>query len=626
MRAEVGVERAPGGRRSRAGRGFLRAVARRWRLWLWAGAVTLVGLIAAGVLFAGSPERIPSGVTLAGVPLGGLTADQAEEKLRERAAEVASTPVVFTAGENRWALTPRQLEVRVDWAAAVKEALEVGHGPLPLRGLKRVKVRLFGEDLEPHADYFEGGLQFRVDEMARRIERPAREAAISLRGLSPVVVPAEAGRELVREDAQSLIIAALAGFERTPVELPVRLDEPEVEAAQLAPVADQVRTALSAPVRIVFNGAQITIRASQLAPLLDLPRDGRTQLRVGGPAAERFFRNLARGVARRPVSADFEPLAGGRVRVVPSRNGRALNVEASGRSLLTGALSTTRRQAVLVVGVVEPRLTTGEARALGITRLLSAYRTAYSGTYDRIRNLQLAVAALDGTLVKPGQEFSFNKEVGPRTREKGYRPAPVIINGEYKDGVGGGVSQVATTVFNAAWEAGVKITARTAHALYISRYPLGRDATVNYPEIDLRFLNDTKGPIFIRARYDDTGIAIMLLGKAANRRVVSAAGDLEEIGPPEVERELDPTLFVGEKVIEDLGEPARAVTVTRTVYVGDNVLYRETWNTTYRSEPRIVRVGTMPTPVKTNPPPPPPPATTGKTNTTPTTTGGGGGG
>ena len=104
----------------------------------------------------------------------------------------------------------------------------------------------------------------------------------------------------------------------------------------------------------------------------------------------------------------------------------------------------------------------------------------------------------------------------------------MIINGEYKDGVGGGVSQVATTVFNAAWEAGVKITARTAHALYISRYPLGRDATVNYPEIDLRFLNDTKGPVFIRARYDDTGIAIMLLGKAANRHVVSggrARGD-----------------------------------------------------------------------------------------------------
>jgi hypothetical protein len=105
--------------------------------------------------------------------------------------------------------------------------------------------------------------------------------------------------------------------------------------------------------------------------------------------------------------------------------------------------------------------------------------------------------------------------------------------------------------------------------------------------------------------------------------VVSAAGELEEIGPPEVERELDPTLFVGERVIEDFGEPSRAVSVTRTVYVGDDVRYRETWHTTYRSEPRIIRVGTMPNPVETQPPRPPPPATTGKTTTNPTTTGGG---
>ena len=620
MRAEVGVERAPRGRRSRATRGLVRVVAHHWRLGLWAAAFTLVGLIAAGVLFAGSPERIPSGVRLAGVPLSGLTAEQAEAKLRERAAEVASTPVVFEAAEQRWALTPRQLEVRVDWGAAVQEALDVGQGPLPLRGLKRVKVRLFGEDLEPHADYFEGGLQFRVDEMARRIERPAREAAIVLRGLNPVIVPAEGGRELVSEEAKRLIVAALAGFEREPVELPVRVDDPEVQAAELEPVADQVRTALSAPVRLLFRGSQLTVGATQLAPLLDLPRDGRTQLRVGGPDAVKFFRNLARGIARVPVSADFEPVAGGRVRVVPGRNGRALDIEASGRSLLAGALSTTKRSAMLVVGNVEPRLTTAEARSLGITRLLSAYRTAYSGTSDRIRNLQLAVAALDGTLVGPGKEFSFNKEVGPRTHEKGYRPAPVIINGEYKDGVGGGVSQVATTVFNAAWEAGIRITSRHAHALYISRYPLGRDATVNYPDVDLRFRNDTKGSIYIRARYDDTGIAIMLLGKPTNRRVLSVPGELKEIGPPEVEREPDPTLFVGDKVIEDLGEPARTVTVMRTVYVGDSVLYRETWHTTYRSEPRIIRVGTMPKPVDTKPPPPPPPATTGKTTTTPTST------
>src|SRR5215210_4957569 len=122
-----------------------------------------------------------------------------------------------------------------------------------------------------------------------------------------------------------------------------------------------------------------------------------------------------------------------------------------------------------------------------VTRVLSSFSTAYSGSYDRIRNLQRAAELIDGTRLAPGTTFSFNDVVGPRTTGRGFFLAPAIVEGEYEDQIGGGVSQVATTVFNAAWEAGVKITARTAHSLYISRYPLGRDATVNYPDVNLKF-------------------------------------------------------------------------------------------------------------------------------------------
>jgi hypothetical protein len=193
----------------------------------------------------------------------------------------------------------------------------------------------------------------------------------------------------------------------------------------------------------------------------------------------------------------------------------------------------------------------------------------------------------------------------------------VIIGSKYEEGVGGGVSQVATTVFNAAWEAGLKIKERTAHALYISRYPLGRDATVNYPEIDLKFVNDTKHWLVMRAVPTETGIAISLLGAPTGRRVVSVAGELQEIGPAKIKRVPDPGLFVGEKVIEEFGSPPRAVTVTRTVYVGNRVLYEETWRTAYQSEPRVIRFGTIPVP-EAEPEAPPPDETT-PTETTPTT-------
>jgi vancomycin resistance protein YoaR len=249
--------------------------------------------------------------------------------------------------------------------------------------------------------------------------------------------------------------------------------------------------------------------------------------------------------------------------------------------------------------------------------VMATYMTSYSGTADRIHNLQLAIDLLDGTRLRPGETFSMNEVVGPRTEERGFRLAPTILDGEYEDTFGGGVSQVATTLFNVAWEAGLKITARTAHSLYISRYPLGRDATVSYPEIDLRFVNDTDGWLYVDGSYDGSAISIRLLGVADDRRVVSEASALEEVAPPEVERVRDRTLFVGEELIEDDGEPQRAVTVTRTVYRDGKVLYAETWRTTYDSEPQIVRVGTRPRPRPT--PAPSPPAEDEKTTTGSTT-------
>ena len=143
-----------------------------------------------------------------------------------------------------------------------------------------------------------------------------------------------------------------------------------------------------------------------------------------------------------------------------------------------------------------------------VSRVLASYTTAYSGTFDRIQNLQRATQILDGTTLGPGATFSFNDVVGPRTTQRGFRSAPTIMNNEYEDHVGGGVSQVATTIFNAAWEAGLKITERTAHSLYISRYPLGRDATVNFPDVDLKFENDTKNWLYMQGVVGDTGITI----------------------------------------------------------------------------------------------------------------------
>jgi vancomycin resistance protein YoaR len=575
------------------------------KLALWLVALALALLVAAGFGFAGSPSRIAEGVTVAGVDVGGLTAGDAEAKLAALAREHEAVPVAFTVGERRWSLRPDRLDLSVDWGAAVASALAEGDGPLPLRGLERLKVRLFGADLEPHADVYEARLRHEIARIAGDVNAPARDAAIALDGLAPRIVPAGEGSRLERSAARATIVSALASFDREAVPLPVVTDRPRVTAETLRPVLAQVRTALSAPVRLTFSGGAWKVAPVDLARLLVLPAHGSAKLAVGGPEAKRYFENLARGVRRPAVSADFAVAADGSVQVVRARPGRELDVAATGRGLLEAALRTQARSAPLVIAAEAPRLTTAEARKLGVERQLASYTTLYSGTADRIQNLQKAVALLDGAVIEPGATFSFNERVGPRTEERGFRPAPVIMDGEYELGVGGGVSQVATTVFNAAWDAGLKITRRTAHGLYISRYPLGRDATVNYPDIDLQFRNDTGRWLVLAADYDESGIIIRLLGSGAERSVVSEAGPLEETAPPEIERTPDPTLYVGERAVDDYGEPARAVQVTRTVYEGDEILYEESWSTSYRSEPRLVRVGTKPLPEPETPPPPP---------------------
>jgi len=604
MRAEAGVRPVRGGWGARDRRGRPRA-ARRSRLPLWTGAGVAALVLVTGVVYAGSPTRIPAGVHVAGADVGGLTVSEARVKLARLGAQLRSVPVTFTAGDRRFAVTPSRLEVRVDWAATAAEALDRGDGPLPLRGLERLRVRLFGADVEPRARAYDPALDYEVNRMASVIDSGAREAAIRLQRLRPMIVPAEAGSRLDRHEAKRVLVAALAAFDREPVALPVEVEEPAVTREVLLPVVDQVRTALSAPVRLLYPGGGWTIRPADLAPLLQLPVHGGRTLRIGGPAADRYFANLARGVHRSAVSADFAVAASGEVRVVPAHPGRDLAVAATEAGLLRAAARPRQRSTPLVVARVRPPLTTAEARALRIERVLASYTTLYSGTSDRIQNLQRAVALLDGARIAPGAIFSFNRRVGPRTEERGFRSAPVIMNGEYEEGIGGGTSQVATTLFNAAWEAGLRITDRTAHALYISRYPAGRDATVNYPDVDLEIRNDTGRWIVLEGAYDESGISIGLLGAGPERRVVTEAGPLEVIGQPPVERTPDPDLFVGERVIDDLGEPAREIAVERTVYENGKVLSEETWYTSYDAEPRLVRFGTKPEPIPEPPPPPP---------------------
>ena len=574
----------------------------RWVLVALAALAVLVALI--GLAFAGSTSRLAKGVTIDGVEVGGLTHGEARRLLEQRFDRVARLPVVFTVGDQRFPIKATTLSVEADWAAALELASHEGDGFGPVRGFRRLQARFFGADVSPPVQAYAAALDYKLAGIAKEVDRRHVEAKLVRRGLAIEVVPGQSGLRIDREAAEQTIVRSLAGLERgRPVALPVLVDPVEVSTADLAVAARQARTALSAPVRLEYSGVRWRLPRWRIAELLYLPVGGETAVAIAGPGAEAWFAKLRKTVERAPVNAGFEALGDG-VRVVPAKNGLAVDVPATAKALLAAAISPTGRTAQLAVRTAPPDRTTAEAAAMGIERRLASYTTLYAGTPDRITNLQLAVRLLNGAVVAPGGTFSFNQRVGERTVERGFRPAPVIIKDEYEEDVGGGVSQVATTVFNAAWEAGLEITERNPHSLYISRYQTGRDATVNFPDLDLTFVNDTPKWIYVAGASGDNGITVSIYGGGPERRVVSGLGELRETGPGPVRRISDPTLLRGETVTEEEGTNATATSVTRTVYdATGKVLHDETWNTSYRGEYRVIRVGTKPPPAPEKVPP-----------------------
>jgi vancomycin resistance protein YoaR len=559
-----------------------------------AAAVLVTIVIGVGYGFAGSADKLAAGTKIAGVDVGGMTAAHARAVLSGRAASLANVPVTFVLGNRSFRISPHELGVTADWRAAVAAAARNGGGFGFLRGYRRLALRFFPASFIPRAHAYDAAVAYEVSLLGAAIDRPARDARLVKHGLRVDLVHGQTGTVLERDAASRVIVRALARLDRSPVALHVLTERPHVTVPDLAAAQNLDERVLSAPVTLALGSRRWQLSRWQLASMLLLQKDGHSKLQLGGPAANEYFAHFVRTVNRSARDAGFA-VDGSAVRILPARPGIGLDVPRTTEAVLAAADRSLARTANLVVADVQPRRSTADARAMGITGLVSSYETVYGGVPNRIHNVQVVAHLVDDKLIEPGATFSFNQATGDRTAAKGFLEAPVIINGELQTALGGGVCQVSTTVFNAAYEAGLSITARTNHALYISHYPLGRDATVDYPNIDLKFVNDTQHSLLLRTFVGSSSLVVSLYGSPQHRRVVTNTAPLRVIKKPPVKRTLDKTLPPGKKVVDDPGVPAQSTSVRRRVYTADGkLLYDTTWYSSYRAEPKLVRVGPKP--------------------------------
>lgn len=302
-----------------------------------------------------------------------------------------------------------------------------------------------------------------------------------------------------------------------------------------------------------------------------------------------------RALERPPQDARVR-FANGAVQIASSRDGATLNHDASYRNLLNALQELPAAQTAFELAFTRtpPRITTEQARA--ITGVVASYTTRFPGyQVQRNHNIRLAAAALDGRILLPGERLSYNQAVGKRTLKQGFRPAPVIIRGEKRLGIGGGICQVSSTLFNAALLSDLKIVRRANHSIPVDYVPLGRDATVTDTGIDFVIENPFDEPIALSAELGRSSLTIRILGRAQPARQVLLKTERSRLPAPPEQRVPDPNLPEGKTRVLKKGSAGFRVVLWREVYENGQLVKRERVATSvYRAQPRVVAVGAKP--------------------------------
>lgn len=317
---------------------------------------------------------------------------------------------------------------------------------------------------------------------------------------------------------------------------------------------------------------------------------------------------IGQELIKAPRDAGFIVHPDDRVEIVPHIEGQDIDVERIYRKIrneLRGGTGTLRVPVYLVP--VPPRHTTEDVKAMGINGLLASYTTTFDPTLvNRAYNISVAAAALDGLLVAPGDEVSFNEIVGPRSQEAGYKDAPIILNENLVPGLGGGVCQVSSTLYNAVLLANLEVTERVNHSLPVPYVPLGRDATVVYGAVDLKFVNTTPSYIYLKAPVRGSRITIKIYGNTRYKRRVEIYTKTVKVFEPKKKYEQDPNLEAGKEVVKQAGKRGYRVETARWVWNNGAVTREALPVSLYKPRDEIVAVGTKPVPTTVTPPSPAP--------------------
>lgn len=549
--------------------------AKRALLRLVLALVVLGGVYGGLAAFLGG--HVATNATVDGVAIGGMTPEEASTTLKRVLAPTTSRPVRLTVPTGTVDLSPAAAGLEVDLDATLSE----------LSGFT-LHPQLLWEHLTGAEDR---PLKFRIDRnrlnaavttVAGRVDSSVKQGSIAFTGGKAIVVTPRIGRKVQVAQTADAIVSAWP--RRQTVKAVMTVTPPKVSAAEISRAGKELAVpAMSAPVTVLAGSptaSRVVLTPRQYAPALSTTLDGRGRIRltVDTPKLMAVIRDADPDIERRSVDATVRAVAG-RPQVVPAVIGTKLNDKSVPAPFLA-ALTSAKRTAAITVLPAPPTVTTAKAQAWQIKEPISTFATQFPVNPTRTTNIKIAAAALNGTLVRPGEQFSLNAALGERTPAKGYQQAPVIYNGRLVSDYGGGVSQVSTTTFNAAFFAGVKMDQYTPHSFYIARYPEGREATVSWPDVDQKWTNDTGFGILIQTAVQGNSISVTFWGNKT-RDVQATKGPRRNVVPPKTIVDAAPGC------VPQQPTPGFDVTVSQIIKTGNAPAKTVTFDTHYIPEDSV---------------------------------------
>jgi vancomycin resistance protein YoaR len=552
----------------------------RWVLALAAVPVlALVLLLGAWAIdTAALSGQVQRNVEVAGRPVGGLGEQSLPEVMTSIAEEVAARPVRVTSGDKVYETTAGEIGLTLDEQATSEAALDAGRDDsLVTRPFTWLNSFFTPRDVDVRYTVSGPTATAKMVELQGTDLTAPRDPTIQLTEQGWVPVAGVPGQGLDTETLVDELPEAAARSRTGTIEV-------EVGSAPVSPnfTDEEAQARADEANQMTANGLQLTAaETTKTVPPEQLrtwitprPEGGELTLVINADAVAQALPQVFADVAAEPQDARIELGANG-PEVIPSEPGVACCGPDSAERVW-GALNQGQSGAELEVTVTEAAFTTQAAQECGVTQPVGGnhawrsggpttagpgFTTYYTPGEARVTNIHRIAELIDGSLVKPGETFSINDRVGPRTPDKGFVEAGAIREGRHVAELGGGISQFSTTTFNAAFFAGVDIVEYQAHSEYFSRYPPGREATMGFPAPDMAFVNDTPRCILVDTSYSDSSVTVTLWSTPY------ATGEQVDVS-------------------ESMSGVCRNVSTTRRITYPDRPAATDTFRATYRPEGR----------------------------------------